>query len=121
MAVDGLATIIQVSDLDAAIGFYTDTLGFTECFRYGEPPYYAIINMGSAIFHQNSGEEGAALLGTARSYIAVDEVDSYYQEPCEKGVKITTELASYPYGMRDFQLADPDGNRICFGAPVHAE
>ena len=63
---------MQLSDLTAALKFYCETLGFTECFQYGDPPYYAIVNMEQAIFHLCCSEENAHRVGLGSCYIAVE-------------------------------------------------
>ena len=35
-----------------------------------------------------------------------------------KEVEITSELNTFPYGVRDFQIKDIDGNLLCFGCPA---
>jgi uncharacterized glyoxalase superfamily protein PhnB len=42
-------------------------------------------------------------------------VDAYHADVKKKGAKIETELESYEYGMRDFNIEDPDGNILTFG------
>ena len=41
----------------------------------------------------------------------------------ERGGKITNPLTTWPWGMRDFVVTDPDGNWLAIGervAPLHA-
>jgi len=54
----------------------------------------------------------------ASVYVFCDEVDAYYQKLVASGVEVTCALATYPYGMRDFQIQDPDGNLVNFGRPA---
>jgi hypothetical protein len=35
-----------------------------------------------------------------------------------RGVKMGREIGDAPYRMRDFDLLDPEGNRICFGEAI---
>ena len=70
------------------------------------------------ILHLNAGEENEQRRGMSSVYVFCDEVDAYYQSLREKGVEITSELNTWPYDMRDFQVKDRDGNLLCFGCPV---
>lgn len=38
----------------------------------------------------------------------------------QRGAKILNKIADQEYGMRDFDVADPDGNNLCFGEPIVA-
>jgi len=38
------------------------------------------------------------------------------QQPLtSRGARALNELKDYPYGMRDFDVNDLDGNQLCFG------
>lgn len=120
MKANSASAIFQVSDLRRAIEFYIGFLGFEEEFVYGDPPFYAGVKMGNAILHLNSGKENENRRGMGSLYVFCDEVDSYYERIKSMEVEITSKLDTWPYGMKDFQLKDLDGNLLCFGCPVEA-
>lgn len=113
-----ISPIFRVSDLADAISFYTSKLGFTEEFIYGEPAYYAGVRKDNVLIHLNSADEQDAALGKGYIYIFCEGIDEYYQTLCNSGVEITSELETWPYGMRDFQIVDCSGNHISFGCAV---
>tara|TARA_R110002167_G_scaffold195709_2_gene398467 strand:+ start:126 stop:497 length:372 start_codon:yes stop_codon:yes gene_type:complete len=121
MIISSASPILQVEDLKRAINFYSDILGFFKEFEYGDPSYYAGVKRNAITFHLCKSEENAERRGMGSVYVFCDEVDSYYEEITAKGVEITSPLNTYPYGMRDFQIKDADGNLICFGCPVEGE
>jgi uncharacterized glyoxalase superfamily protein PhnB len=55
--------------------------------------------------------------GTAMIYVQVNGIDAYFAELQGRRVE-ATEPGDRDYGMRDFEVVDPDGNRIAFGEPV---
>jgi len=110
--------VLQISDLNQSIAFYCDALGFTKEFVYGEPSYYAGVKKNDVTFHLCQSEENAQRRGMGSVYVFCDEVDTYYGGIKAKGAVVTSPLNTYPYGMRDFQIKDPDGNLIAFGCPV---
>lgn len=112
------SAILQVSNLNNSIRFYTEALGFEEEFVFGDPPYYAGVKMGNIIIHLNAGKENESRRGMGSVYVFCDEVDDYYKSIEEKKVEITSRLETWPYDMRDFQVKDIDGNLLCFGCPV---
>jgi hypothetical protein len=50
------------------------------------------------------------------AYIQVSGVDAYYSERA-RGVSLS-DLGNREYGMRDFEVIDPNGNRLAFGEPA---
>lgn len=110
--------IFQVADLERSLSFYEEKLGFARDFVYGEPAFYAGLCRDKVGLHLNSIGENASRVGQGCLYIYCDEVDDYYGLLVERGVEVTSPLDSQPYGMRDFQVSDPDGNLVCFGKAV---
>ena len=49
-------------------------------------------------------------------YIQLSGVDVYFAELKARHVE-SGELADRPYGMRDFEIIDSNGNRLAFGEP----
>ena len=49
------------------------------------------------------------------AYFFVDNVAGYYQALQDTAADIVQEIRDYPWEMREFEVADPDGNRIIFG------
>jgi len=47
--------------------------------------------------------------------VFVTDVDALYQELKSRGAGVLNEPKDYPYGMRDFDVNDLDGNQLCFG------
>ena len=47
--------------------------------------------------------------------VFVTDVDALYHELQSKGARTVKEPKDYPYGMRDFDIHDLDGNQLCFG------
>ncbi len=47
--------------------------------------------------------------------VFVTDVDALYQEVKSRGARTLNEPKDYPYGMRDFDIHDLDGNQLCVG------
>ena len=45
-------------------------------------------------------------------------VDDIYAGMVSRGAVIEHPLVDNPYGMRDFSIVDPDGNRYTFGTDI---
>ncbi len=112
------AAVFQVSDLERSLVFYTEMLGFEKDFVVGSPPFYAGLKRGAVELHLSSSSQSAVRLGQGSVYLFCDVVDSFYRDVTQRGATVTSPLDSHDYGMRDFQIKDPDGNLIGFGAPL---
>lgn len=116
MITKGSATTFHVSDLEAALAYYTGVLGFSERFRFGD---YAGVEHGEVQIHLSGPQSmNKRQVGQGSIYIFCDDVDDYYAEITEKGAKAQAEPKDYEYGMRDFVVEDPDGNLVGFGQEV---
>jgi hypothetical protein len=51
------------------------------------------------------------------AYIRLAGVDAYHAELRARNVT-TSEIGDRPYGLRDFEVLDPIGNRFVFGEPL---
>jgi len=117
-----------VSNVGAAIDFYTNRLAF-KVLRLepeGEPgPHtiFAIVALGDAhvlLAHESLyaggplSERGAGV----DIRIMVPDVDVVYARCRENSVKIVHDIADRYYGLRDFIIADPNGFRLRFAAPL---
>ena len=109
-----ITIIIHVSDLERAILYYTDILGFIFDFKFGD---YAGLFNGEATIHlcgpNNQGEKKP--IGSAHCCIDCDDVNAYHNEISSKGAIISFPIGDRVYGMRDFAVNDHDGNTLVFG------
>ncbi len=107
------ASTFHVTDVEAALRYYTKVLGFFERFRYGE---YAGVEYGSVQIHlAGPGATNRRAVGQSGIYIFVDECDAYYAEITARGAKTQAPPTDQEYGMRDFIIEDPDGNLVGIG------
>jgi catechol 2,3-dioxygenase-like lactoylglutathione lyase family enzyme len=105
-----VAPILRVADAAASAEWYRQ-LGFEKDWEHRfEPglPLYVAISRGSARLHL-SEHTGDARPGTLL-YLYVPDVDAM-AAAC--GV---TDIEDNPWG-RDFEVTDPDGNRLRIGTP----
>jgi uncharacterized glyoxalase superfamily protein PhnB len=106
--------VFHVSNLDASAKYYKEILGFTDDFKHDN---YLGLKIGEAALHLTDMKSSRGLVGMGTVYFFCDEVDSYYAAINAKGALVQGEPQEYFYGMRDFIVADPDGNHLSFGCP----
>jgi uncharacterized glyoxalase superfamily protein PhnB len=111
------ATIFHISNLETAVKYYTEVLGFTLDFRYEQ---IAGVKYGSVFIHLSAPNPGVTkkAIGEGHMYIFCDEVDQYCQEIIDKGALLFITVDNRTYGMRDFGVKDHDGNILAFGTGI---
>jgi uncharacterized glyoxalase superfamily protein PhnB len=109
------ATVFVVQDVLRSVEHYRDVLGFRTEFTYGEPTLYAGVERDSVIIHLQAASRTKRLPGHGSICIFVTDVDAIYSELKSRGARTLNEPTDYPYGMRDFDVNDLDGNHLVFG------
>jgi uncharacterized glyoxalase superfamily protein PhnB len=100
-------------DLGTALPYYVGKLGFTLKFQMGEPATYAIVSRDEVEIHlMRSLDERA---GKGNCYVFVAGVDEIFEQMEDAGAHVMEPIGDQIYGMRDFQVADLDGNLLAFG------
>jgi uncharacterized glyoxalase superfamily protein PhnB len=116
----GAVPILFVRDVAAAAEFYAAKLGFGIDFLHGEPPFYGAVSRGEACLHLRfvrdpnfatlAAREDSLILAT----IEVSDVAALFAEFEACGADLAQRLIRQDWGGTDFQVRDPDGNRISF-------
>lgn len=115
-----ITPFLRVPDIEAAVAFFTDTLGFKVSIRAGE---YAFVYRDDVAFRLI---EDAPLPprggGRYMSYIDVEDVDALWTELKPKLDLLPAGHVQPPcdqdYGQREFAVIAPDGDLIGFGSPI---
>ena len=118
MVTGGNATVF-VSNMDAAVEFYTQTLGLKLTNRFGD--HWATVEAGKSLtigLHPASakypkpGTKGATMIG-----LEIDEpIDRAVKRLAERGVTLKSDVARDKSG-NFAHFEDPDGNEIYFWEP----
>ena len=109
------ATLFVVQDALRSVEHYRDVLGFSVEFTYGEPTFYAGVERDNVAIHLQAASETKRQPGHGAINVFVTGVDALYEELRSRGARTREEPADRPYGMRDFDIVDLDGNQLCFG------
>jgi len=109
---------IRVEDVPRAIEFYHDSLGFAPVFRNGVT--FAIVRRDGIELGLMKAAYTECKPGGSACYCKLSQgIDTLYAGYQQRGVTILHPLRDESYGMREFMIADPDGNTINFGQPLH--
>jgi catechol 2,3-dioxygenase-like lactoylglutathione lyase family enzyme len=109
--------MIYTENLERALGFYRDLLGFVMIDTY--PGAYARLKSpsGSSTIALHCLEPGQVQRPDhegIRLYLDVRELDRLCQELAERGVSFDQLPTDMPWGWRHAYLSDPDGHQLSF-------
>lgn len=107
--------MFHVASVETALRHYCDVLGFSEDFRFGD---YAGVKLGEVSVHLSGHSIHQRPVGGGTAYVFCDEVDGYYEHIKKRGALLKSAPEDFPYGMREFMSADPDGNHLAFGCEI---
>jgi uncharacterized glyoxalase superfamily protein PhnB len=116
-----------VADIRASCDFYTQKLGFTVSFVYGEPPFYGQVARDHALLNLRlvrepvfAGDvrEREGLLSATITLASTEEIKQLHLSYQQTGVSFQQTLKQEPWGARTFVVSDPDGNYILFAGPA---
>jgi catechol 2,3-dioxygenase-like lactoylglutathione lyase family enzyme len=116
-----------VTDMKAACAFFTEKLGFSVEFSYGEPPFYAQVKRDKArlnlrLVHEpvfvGDVREREQLLAASMTVDSAAETKQLFLHYQAMGVDFFQPLRQEPWGARTFIVRDPDGNLLLFAGPA---
>ena len=115
-----------VADIKTSCDFYTDKLGFTVAFVYGDPPYYGQVTRDHVRLNLRmvcepvftDVREREHLLSASLTVATADEIKQLFLSYQAAGVPFHQTLKKEPWGARTFVVVDPDGNLILFAGPA---
>ncbi|HEX4146594.1 MAG TPA: VOC family protein [Pirellulales bacterium] len=110
-----VAPSVPVTDMNRALRFYCDLLGFTVTFTNGDPVSFAAIEQGGAQLHLGVQPTKAGLF---HAHIMVDDLDSLYERLQRASISIRQAPTVQAWGLRDIIIADPDGNTFEIAEPA---
>jgi lactoylglutathione lyase len=104
--------IFHTADLERAVAFYRDRLGFEERYRFGDG--FALVGLGPF----GLGLTAVADLeppGRVTVWLYCDDVDAEIDALRAEAVEIIREPEDMEWGERMAAVRDPDGNGIYLG------
>ncbi len=109
-----------VQNLAKATAFYCDVLGFEKKWAWGDPEIRVGVGPKAPpeqtpfeIHLINDASIGPS--GTSFVFFHMTGVEELYRRCQQHGADIYVELEERPWGLKDFRVADPFGNRMGFG------
>ena len=106
--------ILGTRDIQGAIEFYTQQLGFQLAFKdKTDPPNYIGFRRDAVELHMQFQFEHE--MGTIRLRFLVEDPDALFHEYRQRSVECTPNcVRDTPWGTREFALYDLDRNALTF-------
>jgi len=126
-------TPVYVLDLDEALSFYTEQLGFEVRVDAPATPVMRWLTVAAADDehelllaavdqHMPPGDRvpmrELVAKGSFPVFVSVHEVDAVYESLRSAGTEILQEPIDQPYGIRDCAVRDPSGNHLRISEPL---
>ena len=119
---DGVEPVLLVRDIEATAEYYRDRLGFEIGFLFGDPPTHGGVsrslwtpNRASLQLSLTQGDDEIRPTGWIYFHTG-SGIDDLFEEYTANKVQFTRELETMPHGLREFEIVDPNGYRLRFGA-----
>lgn len=126
----GIEPFIKCSEISESLKFYTNILDFVivrppEADPASFMSKYSLIERDGCLVHLSS-HSGDGVFGNS-IYVRVDDIAPLYRQFVANGLN-TDDPDKYPslriqpvvqtWGMKEFSVADPDGNKLTFGHQI---
>jgi catechol 2,3-dioxygenase-like lactoylglutathione lyase family enzyme len=108
--------IANVRDLRASQRYYRDALGFKIDWEYGSPPDFSSVSRGDTVIFLCQGCQGPP--GAAAMMMFTRSVDRLHDELVRRKAIIKMPPRNMPWGLREMQVADLDGNLMRVGSAI---
>jgi len=116
-----IAPQFLVDDLDRAIAYYCDKLGFSLDFKHQS--FYASVSRDGFAIHLKDApkvradREHRKMNEHLDAHISVAGIRGLYSELERRGARVIKPLEERPWACLDFYVEDPDGYILCFSEP----
>jgi lactoylglutathione lyase len=101
--------ILDTADLQRAVAFYVERLGFEEVYRFED----GYVSLAGPLKLGLAAVESLEPAGRVALWLYCDDVDVEVERLREAGVEVTREPEDMEWGERMAVVLDPDGNQIC--------
>ena len=117
--VRAVTPLLVVSNLQRSIDFYVQVCGYRDPTPYGDPPCFAMLHRDGFDLMLSLGSDTVPVrpngpAGVWDVYVTVVDLDQELQALRASGVTPERGPTDTAYGMREIELLDPDGYRLCF-------
>lgn len=112
--------LLVVSDLKRAATFYERVLGYEDVEFFGEPPGFCMMHRDQHDLMLSLAEKTSEVHPHGKFqvwdvHLRVADLDAEKAAIEAAGGKLCGPERTTEYGMRELEIEDPDGHRVCLG------
>lgn len=116
-----ITPFLHVPDMEAALAFFCDKLGFARTYRESDYAYIELEGCGLRLLEEPRRKLTADGKARVAVYIDVSDVDALHARLALALATLPPDrvepLMDKPWQQREFQVRMPDGDWLNFGAP----
>ena len=119
----GVLPVLPMADVEAALDYYTNTLGFVEKFRQPGPDG-VILNAqvefaGCHLMFNHNPEDAPKQGGGVYFWFRLDRgIDDHYAALEARGASVVEKIADQFWGDRSFTIVDHAGYHLAFNMTI---
>lgn len=114
--------VIGTDDIRKSLSYYTEVLGFSPDFEFGNPIVYAGVKSGDAEIYFTYDPKLSDALKERKInpeiFIWLSDVDSLFKEHVTKGAEIVEPIYDRPWGARQYVVKEINGYHLKFAQPL---
>jgi uncharacterized glyoxalase superfamily protein PhnB len=103
---------LPLADVSAGVAYYRDVLGFSVNYQQHD---IGVMDRDAVRLLLIARTDRHTGIGSC--YVYVHDADALHAELVACGALVQGEPISRPWGLREFRVLDPEGNRLTFGQP----
>lgn len=103
---------LPLDDVSAGVAYYRDVLGFTVNYAQHDIGVMDRDDVRLLLVARTPRHTG---IGSC--YVYVESADALHEELTARGANVQGPPVSQPWGLREFVVLDPEGNRLTLGQP----
>jgi|SRR4051812_11817934 uncharacterized glyoxalase superfamily protein PhnB len=107
--------VLPYPDLNEAIRWLCNAFGLTLRLRIGDHRAQLNVGEGAVVIRRR---EASATHAPASVMVRVNDVDGHHRTAWERGARIVTAPADYPYGERQYSVEDLAGHDWTFSQSI---
>ena len=110
--------VIATDDIQKTLSYYTDVLGFSLDFKYGEPVVYAGVKSGSAQIYFTHDPELVNIIKEKalipEIFIWTPDAVRLFKVHVDKGAEIFEPISDSSFGARQYVIKEINGYHLKF-------
>jgi catechol 2,3-dioxygenase-like lactoylglutathione lyase family enzyme len=108
---------LACSDVESAISFYVEKLGFVKDWVWGDPITDGGVRRDEMRLYFFKYDDLAARVHGSEVMLPVSPIEEVYQEHIARGAPITSAIKDEPWGVREYSVTGPHDYilRFCEG------